>query len=150
MNMEFPQAGTRKQPKGMAAFIIVWIGQLVSVIATQMTGFAMTIWIYQKTSRATALGLAQVFWVTPYLLISPVAGVMVDRYSRKLMMMVSDIGAGLTTAAILLLQAMGMLQVWHIYVAVIFQGWSTPSSGRLIRPPSPPWSPRHSMGAPTE
>jgi MFS family permease len=47
---------------------------------------------------------------------------MVDRYDRKLMMMVSDLTAGLATVAILVLQAMGMLEVWHLYVAAIFQG----------------------------
>ena len=120
--MAIAQSSKSHQPQGMFAFALIWIGQLVSVIATQMTGFAMTIWIYEKTSSATALGLANVFWVTPYLLISPIAGVMVDRYSRKLMMMVSDIGAGLATAGILVLQVMGVLQLWHIYVAVIFQG----------------------------
>ena len=47
---------------------------------------------------------------------------MVDRHNRKLMMMVSDLVAGLATVAILVLQAFGVLEVWHLYVAAIFQG----------------------------
>src|SRR5688572_13149619 len=47
---------------------------------------------------------------------------MVDRHNRKLMMMVSDLTAGLATIAILVLQAFGILEVWHLYVAAIFQG----------------------------
>ena len=47
---------------------------------------------------------------------------MVDRHNRKLMMMVSDLIAGSATVAILLLQAFGALQVWHLYAAAIFQG----------------------------
>jgi MFS transporter, DHA3 family, macrolide efflux protein len=112
----------RKRPSGLVGFTIVWIGQLISVIATQMTGFAITLFIYQKTSSATALGLAQVFWITPFLLISPIAGVMVDRHSRKLMMMVSDIGGGLATIILLVLQALGMLQIWHLYAINIVFG----------------------------
>jgi len=114
--------GSSKQPSGMLGFSIVWLGQIVSVMATNMTQFALTIWVFELTGSVTALGLVQVFFVTPFLLISPIAGVMVDRYDRKLMMMVSDLTAGLATVAILVLQAMGMLEVWHLYVAAIFQG----------------------------
>jgi len=110
------------RPSGMLGFSIVWLGQIISVLATNMTQFALTIWVFEWTGSVTALGLVQVFFITPFLLISPVAGVMVDRYNRKLMMMVSDLGAGLATVAILVLQAMGMLQVWHLYAAAVFQG----------------------------
>ena len=111
-----------KRPSGMLGFTVVWAGQIVSVLATNMTQFALTIWVFELTGSVTALGLVQVFFVTPFLLISPIAGVMVDRYDRKLMMMVSDLTAGMATIAILTLSAMGMLQVWHLYVAAVFQG----------------------------
>ncbi len=110
------------RPTGMFGFTIVWLGQIVSVLATNMTAFAFTIWVFQKTGSVTALGLMQVFFITPFLLISPIAGVMVDRYDRKTMMMISDLVAGLATVVILSLQAMGILHVWHLYVAAIFQG----------------------------
>jgi DHA3 family macrolide efflux protein-like MFS transporter len=64
----------------------------------------------------------QVFFITPYLLITPFAGVMVDRHNRKLMMMISDLVAGLATISVLVLQSMGALQVWQLYAAAIFQG----------------------------
>jgi hypothetical protein len=110
------------RPTGMFGFTIVWLGQIVSVLATNMSVFALTIWVFQKTGSATALGLVQVFFITPLLIITPFAGVMVDRHNRKLMMMVSDSVAGMATIAILVLQAFGVLQVWHLYVAAIFQG----------------------------
>ncbi|MFT3892673.1 MAG: MFS transporter [Anaerolineales bacterium] len=110
------------RPTGMFGFSFVWLGQIISVLATNMTSFAMTIFVFQKTGSATALGLVQVFFITPYLLITPFAGVMVDRHNRKLMMMVSDLVAGLATVSILVLQAFGVLEVWHLYVAAIFQG----------------------------
>jgi MFS family permease len=110
------------RPAGMFGFTIVWLGQIVSVLATNMSAFAITIWVFEKTGSATALGLVQVFFITPLLIITPFAGVMVDRHNRKLMMMVSDLVAGMATIAILLLQAFGVLQVWHLYVAAIFQG----------------------------
>jgi MFS transporter, DHA3 family, macrolide efflux protein len=110
------------RPTGMFGFTLVWLGQIVSVLATNMTVFALTIWVFQKTGSATALGLMQVFFITPLLIITPFAGVMVDRHNRKLMMMISDLTAGLATISILVLQAFGVLEVWHLYAAAVFQG----------------------------
>ena len=113
------------RPTGMFGFTLVWLGQIVSVLATNMTLFALTIWVFQQTGSATALGLMQVFFITPLLIMTPFAGVMVDRHNRKLMMMVSDLAAGLATVSILVLQAFGVLQVWHLYAAAIVQGLGT-------------------------
>lgn len=107
---------------GMYGFTLVWIGQIVSVVATNMTLFALTIWVFEKTGSATALGLIQVFFIAPLLLVTPIAGVMVDRHNRKLMMMVSDLAAGLATVSVLLLQFLGVLEVWHLYIAAVIQG----------------------------
>ena len=68
------------------------------------------------------MGLMQVFFITPFLLISPIAGVMVDRHNRKMMMMVSDLAAGVATTLILILQWLGMLEFWHMYVASVIFG----------------------------
>lgn len=111
-----------KRFTGFPAFTLVWLGQLVSVLTTQMSGFALSIWIYEKTNSATALGLAQVFFITPFLIISPIAGAMVDRYDRKWMMALSDLSAGIATLALLGLQAAGMLEIWHLYAAALLQG----------------------------
>ena len=116
---------TTNRPAGMLAFTIIWLGQLVSVLASLMSQFALTIFIYEKTNSATALGLMQVFYFVPFLLISPVAGVMVDRHNRKLMMMVSDLGAGIATVAILIFQALSILQFWHLYATSIIYGLGT-------------------------
>jgi DHA3 family macrolide efflux protein-like MFS transporter len=113
---------TQSRPTGMLGFTFVWLGQMVSILATNMSAFALTIFIFQKTGSATSLGLLQVFFITPFLIITPFAGVMVDRHNRKMMMMVSDLVAGLATISILLLQFFGILEVWHLYVAAIFQG----------------------------
>jgi len=113
---------TTNRPSGMFGFTIVWIGQIVSVLASTMSQFALTIFMFQETGSATALGLMQVFFITPFLIISPIAGVMIDRHNRKMMMMVSDLGAGLATLAILALQSLGLLEYWHLYVTSIVYG----------------------------
>jgi MFS transporter, DHA3 family, macrolide efflux protein len=106
----------------MTGFILVWIGQLVSIMATTMSQFSISVWAFEKTGSATALGLAQVFYITPFLIISPLAGVMIDRYNRKLMMMVSDLGAVCATMFVLLMSIGGALEIWHLYVASAVTG----------------------------
>lgn len=111
-----------KRLTGMKGFSLVWIGQIISVLASSMTGFGMTLWMYKQTESATAMALMQVAFITPFLLLSPIAGVMVDRYNRKLMMMVSDLFAVLSTTTILILYTTGNLEFWHLYVAAVING----------------------------
>jgi MFS family permease len=106
----------------MKTFVIVWIGQIISLLGSAMTGFAVTIWVYEGTEKATALALTGFFWITPLLLLSPVAGAIVDRSNRKLMMMLSDLAAGAATIAVLILHATGHLQVWHLFVTNAISG----------------------------
>ncbi len=110
------------RPTGMFGFTIVWIGQIVSLLGTSMTGFATTIWAYEKTNAATALALVGFFFVAPMLIVSPFAGALVDRSNRKLMMMVSDLASGVATFAIFILFTSGHLQIWHLYITAAIQG----------------------------
>jgi MFS family permease len=110
---------------GLPGFTVVWIGQIVSVLASGMTTFALTIYMYQQTKSATAMGFVQVAYITPFLLMSPIAGVMVDRYNRKLMMMVSDFASGLATLSVFILFTTGNLHYWYIYFASAVAGVGT-------------------------
>lgn len=112
----------RYRPAGMTAFVVIWIGQFVSLLGTSMTRFALTIWAFQVTGEATALALVGFFSFAPALIFSPLAGALVDRWNRKLVMMLSDLAAGLSTVVILLLYVAGRLEIWHLYVAGAFAG----------------------------
>ena len=113
---------TIHRPAGMTAFVVIWIGQIISMLASAMSQFGLSIWMYKQTESATAMGLMQVFFITPFLIMSPLAGVMVDRYNRKLMMMISDLTAVIATFSIFLLYASGHLQFWHLYAAAALNG----------------------------
>ncbi len=108
--------------KGMGTFTAIWAGQMLSMLGTGMTHFALTIWAWQLTGRATALALVGVCAFGPVVLISPLAGAIVDRANRKLLMILSDVAAGLATAAVLALYLTGRLEIWHLYVAAAFAG----------------------------
>jgi DHA3 family macrolide efflux protein-like MFS transporter len=110
------------RPTGMRAFWIIWAGQVISLLGTSMTNFGLTIWAFEKTGEATALAMIGFCFVTPMVILSPTAGAIVDRSNRKLMMMLSDLAAGLTTIVQLTLFATGNLEIWHLYITAAVAG----------------------------
>jgi DHA3 family macrolide efflux protein-like MFS transporter len=109
-------------PTGMLGFTVVWIGQVISLLGSGMTAFALTIWAWEITGQATALALVGFFSFGPTVVLSPVAGALVDRWNRKLVMMLSDLAAGLMSVVILMLYATNHLEIWHLYVTGAFAG----------------------------
>jgi len=112
----------RARPGGMAGFTLVWAGQLLSLLGSGMTAFAITIWAWQETGQATTLALVGLFSFAPTMLLSPLAGALVDRWNRKLVMMLSDLASGLATIALLTLHQAGALEIWHLYVLGAWAG----------------------------
>lgn len=112
----------KTRPTGMLGFTIVWLGQVASLLGSGMTWFALTIWAWEISGQATPLALVAFFSFGPTVLLSPVAGALVDRWNRKLVMMLSDLAAGLMTVVVLILYSSGQLQLWHLYVTGAFAG----------------------------
>jgi MFS transporter, DHA3 family, macrolide efflux protein len=110
------------KPDGLRGFIIIWIGQVFSMIGSQMTHFAMGIWAWEKTGQATPLAMVGFFAFTPLIVFSPIAGVLVDRWNRKLVMALSDLGSGVVSLAIFILMLTGRLEVWHLYITGVIGG----------------------------
>ncbi|GAP61841.1 MFS transporter, DHA3 family, macrolide efflux protein [Ardenticatena maritima] len=113
---------TSSQKPGLRAFFVVWIGQVVSLVGTAMSAFALTIWAWQTTGEATALALVGFFSFAPQILFSPTAGALVDRWNRKVVMALSDLASAVVTAAIWLLYVTGHLEIWHLYVGGFISG----------------------------
>lgn len=119
----------------MKVFLLIWFGQFISQIGTTLTRFALLIWVYQQHQRATDVALLGFFAFLPALLVSPVAGVWVDRLDRRKVMVWADVGAGLTTLFLLALHHNHQLQVWHLYAAQllagIFESFQSPAYAAL-------------------
>lgn len=107
---------------GMDKFKLVWLGQFVSLMGTAMTKFALLIWAYQRTSKASTTALFGFASVLPFVLLSPLAGVLVDRIDRKKLMAFADLGAGMVTIAVFILYSIGRLEVWDLYLANALTG----------------------------
>lgn len=104
-------------PESMRTFWTVWIGQIVSQVGTAMTGFAMTIWVYQESGSVTRLAMMLLAVNLPGILLAPTAGVMVDRVNRRTVMLLADTIAGLSSLALAILYFSDSLIYWQILVA---------------------------------
>jgi MFS transporter, DHA3 family, macrolide efflux protein len=98
----------------LRSFLIIWIGQLVSLVGSQLTGFALGVWVYDQTHSVMLLALTQVAYQSPQILLSPLAGVLADRWDRRTAMIVSDFGAGLAVLVTALLYLNGRLAPWMV------------------------------------
>jgi len=108
--------------RGFAAFRVLWLGQALALLGREMTWFALTLYAYGKTGQATTLSLLGFFHFLPLILLSPLAGTLVDRYPRKWAMLAADLGGGLATGFLLLLYLLGRLEVWPLYVVSALTG----------------------------
>jgi MFS family permease len=126
----------------MRRFLVIWFGQVVSMLGTGLTGFALGLWVYQTTGSVTRLALIGFFTSLPGIVILPWAGALVDRSDRRRAMIASNLGAGLSCLGIALLLWAGRLAVWHIYVlmaaASIFTAFQLPAFNASITLLVPP------------
>jgi DHA3 family macrolide efflux protein-like MFS transporter len=104
----------------MRDFVIVWSGQAVSAIGSGLTSFALGMWIYLETGSTTLFAINLLAVTVPSIILAPIMGVFIDRWDRRWIMLINDLGAALSSLAIFLLLIGGNLQVWHIYLATFF------------------------------
>jgi MFS transporter, DHA3 family, macrolide efflux protein len=105
-------------------FFTIWIGQAVSLFGSNLMNFVLIWWIAQKTGSATALATASLAYVIPSVLVAPFAGVLVDRWNRRAVMVVADGVVALSTLALALLFASGQIMIWHAYVIMALRSFA--------------------------
>lgn len=105
-----------KPSQGMKAFGTIWIGQLISLLGSGLTSFALAIWALERTNSVTQYTLIIVCASLPAVFVSPFAGALVDRWDRKWVMFATDLGPALVTITYAFLLWQGQLEVWHIYI----------------------------------
>lgn len=103
--------------RGWRIFFIVWSGQLVSLIGSGLTSFVLGLYVLQRTQSVTQFALILLSGSLPRIVLSPLAGVMADRWGRRWVMLLSDLGAGLSVLAVALLFFNQDLALWQIYAA---------------------------------
>lgn len=109
-------------PSNLRPFITIWIGQLISILGSEITDFAITIWAWEITGKATPLSLILLFAKIPSIIAAIFAGVIVDRYNRKFLMFFGDTASCLSTIFLLILSLTNHLEIWHLYITAAVNG----------------------------
>lgn len=104
-----------------AKFFTIWTGQAFSLVGSALVQFAIVWWLTLKTGSATILATISLATLLPQIILGPFVGALVDRWSRRLIMIVADLSIALVTAALVILFATGRIQVWHIYAGALLR-----------------------------
>lgn len=102
-------------------FIIIWSGQLFSILSSSIAQFAIVLWISLETGSAEVLSFATIAALLPQVVLGPFAGVFVDRWSRKWTMILADSFVAMCSAAIALLFYLDIIEIWQIYLLLMLR-----------------------------
>ncbi|MBR3494405.1 MAG: MFS transporter [Clostridia bacterium] len=103
-------------------FYLLWSTQGLSQLGSSVTGFALTLWLYEETGSALSTAALTICTYAPYVLMSIFAGAISDRYDKKKTMLVCDALAALTTVLVFVLYRTNRLCVWHLYAVNAVSG----------------------------
>ncbi|MDY0322924.1 MAG: MFS transporter [Candidatus Carbobacillus sp.] len=106
------------QDKSFKKFLVVWCGQLVSSIGSGMTAFSLVVYAFDRTQMATSVALITLLSFLPSILLRPIGGVLADRFDRRAMMIIGDLGSASGLVFILLTMLFGQVEMWQIYAGV--------------------------------
>ena len=111
-----------KNKNWKSQFIIVALGQAISMLGSHGVQFALIWWLAEKTSSPLMLGISGIVAYLPMSLFSPISGIVADRYNRKFISIFSDMSMGITALIYAVLLFFFDLPVWTVFVMLCVRG----------------------------
>jgi DHA3 family macrolide efflux protein-like MFS transporter len=108
-------------PNWARRFFTLWTGQALSLLGSQWVQFAIIWYLTQTTRSATTLAIASMMGLLPQVILSPFIGTWVDRGNRRFILIAADATVATATLLLAILFALGIVQVWHIYLALFIR-----------------------------
>jgi len=138
--MTEPDASLTAEPWRLRYWSI-FVGQALSLIGSAVTQFVLLWWIAETTGSVSALAMAGVAALMPQALLAPLGGVLADRYSRRLIMILTDLVSALCMVVLISLFLSGAIEIWHAYVMMFvrsamqaFQAPAAQASAAMLVP----------------
>jgi DHA3 family macrolide efflux protein-like MFS transporter len=107
------------------AFFTIWGGQQLSLIGSGVAQFALVWWLTETSDSATVLALGTAISLLPQVLLGPLAGALVDRWSRRAVMLVADTGIALASLWLAWLFWADTVHYWHVYILMLVRALGT-------------------------
>ncbi|MFX1569321.1 MAG: MFS transporter [Promethearchaeota archaeon] len=118
------------------SYLFFWSGQLLSILGSNVVSFVLIWWLVDETKSATALSIASVSYFLPFILVSLIAGVVADRYNRKIVIFIADSLQAFSTFIMILFFTYGIMEYWHYYFFLAFrsicQAFHQPTQNAII------------------
>ncbi|MBR6404259.1 MAG: MFS transporter, partial [Eubacterium sp.] len=111
-----------KKYNSLRDFYILWSTQSLSQLGSAITGFALTLWLYEKTGSALSTAALTICTYAPYVVMSIFAGAISDKFDKKKTMLICDALAALSTIIVFILYKNDALCVWHLYLINVITG----------------------------
>ena len=108
----------KHQKSNFSKFMLLWAGELVSAVGGGLTSFGLSVYVFRQTGSAASMGLVTLLAFLPTLLLSVPAGVLADRYDRRLLMMIGDGCSALGIVYILVCMLHGEAALYQICIGV--------------------------------
>jgi DHA3 family macrolide efflux protein-like MFS transporter len=108
-------------PQLMAKFWVIFAGQAFSLFGSRLVQFTLVWWLTQESGSASVLALASIMALLPQVLVGPFAGSLVDRWSRRMVLIVSDGAIAVAIILLAFLYSWGVVEIWHIYVLMFIR-----------------------------
>jgi DHA3 family macrolide efflux protein-like MFS transporter len=99
-------------------FFTIWTGQAFSIFGSSLVQFALIWWLTKKSESATVLAVATLVGMLPQIVLGPFAGALVDRWNRRMIMIIADATIAVFTLLLAYLFVIDVVQIWHIYVVL--------------------------------
>ena len=112
-----------KTGKNFRKFLLLWSGELISSIGGGLTSFGLGVYIFQQTGSAASMAVVTLLGFLPTLLLSVPAGVLADRYDRRLLMMIGDGCSAIGVLYILLCMMSGGATLAQICIGVFISSF---------------------------
>jgi MFS transporter, DHA3 family, macrolide efflux protein len=104
---------------GLRIYYALVVTETVSLIGSQISGYAVSINVFRATGHATPLALVAFFSVTPSILFTGLAGALADRFDRRRLMLIANVGFTVCSGLLLLSFASGEFRLWHLYALTL-------------------------------
>jgi DHA3 family macrolide efflux protein-like MFS transporter len=104
---------------GPRTYYVLLVAQAISLLGSQISGLAVSIAVFRQTGHATPLALVAFFSVAPRIVLNGFAGAVADRFDRRRIMLLANVGYVVTSGLLLASFASGAFQLWHLYALVL-------------------------------
>ncbi|MCJ7551723.1 MAG: MFS transporter [Anaerolineae bacterium] len=139
MTTQVPDSGWQ------ARFFTIWGGQAFSLIGSSLVRFALIWWLTAETESATVLTTATLVSMLPFIVLAPFSGVLVDRWNRRWVMVISDALIAVLTAVLAYLYWLDVAKVWHVYLILFLRAFGDVFQSPAMQASTSLMVPRHHL-----